>query len=197
MSKNDKLDLTLHVEKTTCYALIGLIKKVDKNRKRPDTVILLYNGLVRSIVEYGQTVWDMHLVTITKEIESIQKQIVLFALRKTEKRDENYALIPYNERCAKLNLQSLERRRRINNEIFSIHDVIFDRINSPFLKNRIEFNSNHYSVRNNRPLIIKGKINHNFQFGDPLRIAIESFNNIFHKLRTNILQDRSGFRNLV
>lgn len=199
---DEKLNFDVHIEKTksTCSALIGLIIKMDKKRMKPETIILLYNALVRSIIEYGRIIWDRHLITVTQSIESIQKQIVLYALRDTEKRDCDYRLTKYDIRCKKLNLQSLERRRA-NNEIFYVHDIITERINAPFLINRLSFNQVQYGLRRNRPLAVTGKITNNIQFRDPLRRAVDAFNNIFehinHLLNSNIFIDRTRFRNVI
>lgn len=81
---DEKIDFNTHFEKavTRCTAIMGLIKKIDQNRMAPQTV-LLYNALVRSILEYGRIVWDRHSMKVTRELESIQKQMVIYALRKS------------------------------------------------------------------------------------------------------------------
>lgn len=122
--------------------------------------------------------------------------MVIYALRKTEKRDSNYKLSPYNIRCEKLNLQSLERRRA-NNEIFFIHKLILGLTRAPFLSNRIKFNENSFGLRNVRPLTIEGEIVNNLQYSDPLRIAANSFNNIFNKLNKDILLNQPRLRNMI
>lgn len=121
----------------------------------PETITLLYTSLIRSIIEYGRIIWFRHTITITKNIESIQKQFVIYALRNSEKRDENHKLRPYKTRCNIL--QSLERRRA-NNETFFIHKLILGKIRAPFLYDRIVINQNIHSLRNQRPLIVSGKI---------------------------------------
>jgi len=192
------LHFNIHFEQmeTRCYAIMGLIKKNDNNRMKPETIILLYNALVRSIIEYGRIIWDRHAITLTKRTESIQKQIVIYALRKTEKRDSNFKLLPYVQRCAKLNLQTLERRRS-NYEIYFIYDLIIERTNAPCLQNKMKHSTDKYELRNNRPLIIEGRIVNNIQYLDPLRIAAKAFNNIFKFINAKIMKDRKRFRNLI
>lgn len=76
---------------------------------------------------------------------------MIYALGFVFVRDENYRLPPYSFRCDVLNMQSLWRRR-INASVFLIYDLLFGKIVSNVLRERIIYTRQQYddSQRNLR-----------------------------------------------
>ena len=67
------------------------------------TFILLYKSLVRSHLEYGQSVWSPYLLKHIDLIEGVQ--------RRATKLIHNLKNLPYSERLKRLNLPTLVYRR--------------------------------------------------------------------------------------
>ena len=85
-------------------------------------------------------VWFTGFVTKVDAIESVQKRFVLYALRRSVRRDNNYILPSYQSRCKILNLETLIRRR-LNSSAFFVHDLLPGRIDS--LQLLVKFYINH------------------------------------------------------
>lgn len=75
--------------------------------------------------------WQPYYKVHSSRIESIQKQFVLFALRKLGWRNP-FDMPSYESRCKLINLAGLERRR-LNTSTFFIYDLLTGVINSPNL----------------------------------------------------------------
>lgn len=69
-------------------------------------------------------------------IESIQKQMVLFLNNDHTRRENNYSLSPYTERCMKFNLTTLTRRK-INSTVLFLHMIISGKLKSHLLRSNI------------------------------------------------------------
>lgn len=55
------------------YSLLGIIKRnfthIDK-----DTFLMLYKSMVRSQLEYANSVWNPHKIGLMEELERVQKR---------------------------------------------------------------------------------------------------------------------------
>ncbi len=142
---------------------------------------------MRSHLEYAFQVWQPHCVTKIANIESIQKKFVIYALRRTVKRDANFRLPPYNSRCETIGIETLARRR-INLSAFFIHDVLSKRIDAPELSSHVIIQRPNRSLRVNELLHIN---RHRTDYGmyEPLNHLCMIFNHFAQ------LYDRSISRN--
>jgi len=133
-----KLDFKAHIEYVTskAYAMLGFIKRICHEFRSVKALKSIYCAHVRSHLEYACTVWQPHCVTKIAEIESIQKKFVMYALRRTVRRDSNFRLPPYDSRCKTIGIESLARRR-INLSVFFIYDVLTNRIDAPHLSSHV------------------------------------------------------------
>ncbi len=105
-----------------------------------DTIKTIYQLLSRSILEFSAPVWSPAYLTHRNSIESVQKQMVLFLLGDDKRYlTQSYELPPYTDRCEKLGLTTLIRRR-IDATIMFIHTIITGKYKSPHLHSKITLN---------------------------------------------------------
>lgn len=145
-----KLNFNAHIEyiKKKAMLILGFVKRQCRLSFNTDVAVLLYNALVRSIVEFASCIWSPYNAVNRNSIESIQRQAIIFILRDNINRKENnYVLPPYLDRCNQLSLQSLSRRR-INSAILFIHKLIIGKFNSPQLRDQLNINSGIRTIRN-------------------------------------------------
>ena len=95
------------------YRMIGLIKRNFKSMDK-NTILLLYKSLVRSQLEYGNSVWSPHNKGIIKDLEKVQKRATKLIY---QCKDMNYS-----ERLQYLKLPTLLYRRHRGDmiEVFKI-----------------------------------------------------------------------------
>lgn len=102
---------------------------------------ILYQTLVRSLLEFAAPIWSPHYMVHKTQIESVQKQIVLFLLGDNNRNQTGlYALPPYIQRCDQIEFTTLARRR-INATVLFMHAVILGKFNSPHLRSLIKINT--------------------------------------------------------
>ena len=82
------------------------------------TFIKLYKALVRSTLEYGQSVWSPYLIGDIKKIESVQ--------RHATKQVNNLKDMSYPERLRKLNLPTL-RFRRLRGDMIELYKILHEK----------------------------------------------------------------------
>lgn len=136
---------------------------------------LLYGSLVRSDLKYANVIWPPYASTHKEQIESTQKQAVIFLHKDNINREENnYVLRPYRERCDELGLKSLNRRR-VNSAVIWMHQVISGRIDSPYLRNQLNLNSGRRTTRH--PEFVKIKFARTeYGLKSPFKNACRAFN---------------------
>ena len=83
--------------------LLGVIRRSFANMDT-DTFKLLYIGLVRSVLEYGQAAWSPYRIGEQKRLESVQ--------RRATKMVPSLKNLPYETRLRYLKLPSLAHRRK-------------------------------------------------------------------------------------
>lgn len=116
--------------------MLSFIKRFTYNFNDPYTLKTLYISYVRSLLEYCSVVWSPHLVTYEDRIESVQKQFVLFALRKLGW--STFPLPSYESRCMLINLDTLKKRREFAALAF-VNDITSNRINCSYLLQSLNF----------------------------------------------------------
>ena len=70
-------------------------------------------------MEYGSVVWNPYELGDIAQIESIQKQFLLYALRGLGWRTDTYSLPSYESRLKLINLETLEFRRFKTDVLFA------------------------------------------------------------------------------
>ena len=107
--------------------MLGIIKRHFINLNK-ETFLLLYKSLVRSHLEYANSVWYPYKVTLIEDIEKVQ--------RRATKLVHTCSKFSYVERLKFLNLPTLQFRRVRGDmiEVFKILNNIYDTNVSPTLK---------------------------------------------------------------
>lgn len=164
-----------YVQKKSMAAL-NFVKRQSK-RLDLDATKLLYTSLVRSNLEFACAVWSPYHAIHKNEIESVQRQMVIFLNndRQRQRDTGNYVLQPYLDRCAKFNLTTLIRRR-FNATAMFIYDVLSGRRNSPFLRSLLVINDDSRILRNADLIKLKSRFRTAHSFNSPFNRACRIFN---------------------
>lgn len=138
-------------------SMLSFIKRQCYGRFNVDTAKMLYSAVVRSHIEFASIIWAPHYDVHIQSLESVQRQFVLYANRDryVDENQDSYRLRPYVDRCAELNLKSL-LRRRTNAAVIFIHDVLTGKINSKFIRDRIDLNDTSRVLRKSSMIRLEG-----------------------------------------
>ena len=102
---DNQLSFKSHIANAAAKAnkVVGIIRR-SFNNLTEDLFVQLFKSLVRPILEYGHSVWNPHLKTLSQEVERVQRRAtgLLGSLKG----------LGYSDRLRKLELPSLEHRRR-------------------------------------------------------------------------------------
>lgn len=131
---DEKLAFNLHYDAIIAksFAMLGFIKRMCSNMHEPYAIKSLYNAFVRSRLEYASLIWQPHYRVHIQRIESIQKQFLLYALRKLPWQ-HRFILPQYESRCMLIDLRTLEHRRLIASltfmfEVWQNNDPIWEQL---------------------------------------------------------------------
>src|ERR1700743_1604393 len=91
-----KCTFAAHMEQSTNKARqsMGYIKKISNGQFGTRALKVLYTSYIRSKLEFGSVIWDPYQEVYSDDIESVQKQFVMYALGDTY-RVPPYRLLPY------------------------------------------------------------------------------------------------------
>lgn len=132
---DEKFTFNEHIDSIVAkaYSRLGFMKRICYSFDDPYCLRSIYMSLVRSILEYGSIVWNPGYASHSDRIESIQKQFVLYALRRLGWRRDNFVLPSYEDRCRLINLETLANRRN-NGSLFFMYDLLNGFLNAPDLR---------------------------------------------------------------
>lgn len=144
------MSFTDHIDSQIAKArsMLGFVFRFTFEFKDPHTLRIIYQSLVRSILEFASVIWSPFYKVHCKRIESIQKRFLIFALRQFNW-GPGFSLPSYESRCKLLDIDSLESRRNMSSLMF-MTDVITGRLDSPSIYNKLSFNINNKNLRNHR-----------------------------------------------
>ena len=118
---DEKLSFESHIIDIVRKAnqMMGLITRIFRDLC-PKVFIPLYKALVRSRLEYGQTIWAPHHLKDIRKLEAVQ--------RRATKRVVGLKLLTYSERLRKLQLPTLSYRRSRGDmiEMYKISHGIYE-----------------------------------------------------------------------
>lgn len=134
---DSKLTFIPHIETVIKKAsrMLGFVSRNIVGFRCSRTKILLYNSLVRSIVEYCSTVWRPHYATHKLRLERIQKRFLwhlAFSSGLAKKKKS------YEARLNHFKMLSLEKRRNITDSCF-LFKLLRSQIDCPLLLEKIKF----------------------------------------------------------
>ena len=124
---------------------LGFIAKIGRDFKDPHCLKALYCSLVRPILENASVVWTPYQLSWNLRLERVQKRFIRLALKDLPWRDP-VNLPPYPDRCRLLGLDTLERRRKIQQALF-VAKILNGEIDSPKLLSTINFRASQRMLR--------------------------------------------------
>jgi len=171
---NPKLKFSDHISSIVHKArgVLGFIRRWSKEFDDPDLTKTLFISLVRPILEYGSPVWSPQYAVHSDRIESVQKNFLLFAVRRLNW-DANRILPSYSSRLLLINLPSLANRRTMLGTVF-ICKLISGDVESPGLISRLNFSVPSRFTRNYIPFILI-YCRSNYELHDPYRVLCSDF----------------------
>ncbi|RYE14002.1 MAG: hypothetical protein EOP45_20310 [Sphingobacteriaceae bacterium] len=180
---DSKLTFVKHIQTVVASAkgALGFVKRTLKNKFTIESAKMLYFALVRSKLEFASVVWQPFHDIYVRNIESVQKDFVIWSLRAIYQRDENYVLPRYELRCDFLKIQTL-LRRRINDSIFFIYDLLLCNVKSSALRDKIVYTRQQYDadqrVLRSTELIRIETFRADYLHNQPFYVACRNFNKI-------------------
>lgn len=182
-----------HIEQMTikCRQLVGCIKHYSNGNFTKETQRILYLAYVRSRLEFASTIWNPAAQIYVDDIESIQKQFVIYLLE-NRANATSYRLAPYENRCKQLKFQSLEARRTVADavlafEVFKGH-ITDDLISSKFVHNVSAYN---FRISTSR-LLVEPRHSSEYLANQPIDRMIRLVNE--NKLIVMKYNDRNMFK---
>jgi hypothetical protein len=135
---DNKLTFVPHMENIVKRAsrILGFVIRSTKSFRRSATKILLYNSLVKSILEYCSVVWRPHYATHSLRLERIQKRFtrhLAFQARVMAKRS-----ISYQRKLQYFKMDSLEDRRTLLDATF-LYKLVNHKVDCPQLLTLLNF----------------------------------------------------------
>lgn len=168
--------------------MLGFIKRFGSNFNDPYTIKTLYVAYVRSILEYCSIVWSPFMKTHEERLESVQKQFLLYALRKLGW--TSFPLPSYESRCMLIDIQTLKKRREFAMVSF-VNDIVSHRIDSPNLLNSLNFYTPSRQLRNRNLFFINHRRTNYAKFS-PLNRMMSLYNQ--HCETIDLTMSRSNLR---
>lgn len=174
---DSKLSFDLHRSTmiTKANRQLGFISKISKDFRDPYCLKALYCSLVRPILESSSLVWTPYQLTWCLRIERVQKRFIRQALRHLPWRDP-VNLPPYADRCRLLNLDTLERRRKVLQATFVVK-LMNAEIDSPRLLSQLNFRAPSRSLRYSN-LMQLGTHRTSFGYYEPITGMLRTFSEV-------------------
>lgn len=132
-------------------SMLSFIKRFSYHFVDPYTIKTLFVTYVRSILEYCSVVWSPYQDVHSNRIESVQKQFLLYALRKLGW--NSFPLPCYESRCMLINIETLEKRREIAS-VTLVNDLVSQRISSENLLGKLNFYAPTRSLRTRKIFVL-------------------------------------------
>lgn len=136
------------------YGMLGFLKRVCKDFRNVAALKSVYFAHVKSHLEYTSVVWEPYYQNYDDKIESVQKKFLIYALRRSMRRDENYRLPSFVSRCESIGIESLSCRR-FNLSALYVSDVLTGGLDSSALRSKINVIQPVRILRNVQYLTIK------------------------------------------
>jgi exonuclease III len=178
---DDKLSFRAHYQYivTRANQLLGFIFRSTKCFRNPRTTLYLFNSLVRSILEYGSTIWSPHYKVHTDEIERVQKKCLRMLCYRIH--PGRSAITNYETRLSKFNVHKLETRREYFDFIY-LYKIIHAIIDVPDLISQINFNFRYSARRSNQTGLFALQVyKNNTSFYNPLVRMARQYNELSKK----------------
>ena len=172
--------------------MLGFLKRICKDFRNVEALKSVFFAHVRSHLEYASTVWSPYYQTHDDKIESIQKKFLIYALRRTVRRDSNYRLPPYAYRCDLVKIESLSRRR-LNLCALFVFDILRGRVKAPGLSTMLRVNEPPRPLRDEDYFLLD---HHKTNYGlfEPVTNMSRTFNLFAHLYDELVTRDQFRLR---
>lgn len=132
-----KLTFKPHIDSTVNKAsrMLGFVLRNSKIFRSVRAKILIYNSLVRSILEYGSVVWRPHYAVNSLHLERVQKRFLWhlsFSVGLAKK------IKSYDRRLAHFKITSLSKRRELLDMVF-LYKIVRYKVDCPQLLGNLSF----------------------------------------------------------
>lgn len=176
---DSRLNFNNHITalENVCYKILGFIFRITKDFQNINTIIRLFNTLIRTKLEYATEIWSPYYIYQKITIEKIQKKCLKICYFKKYKiKFEG----DYQELLEEFNALSMEKRRFIQQNMF-LYKIVNNIITDSKLLENLDFNVPTINLRNSITFRFKCPRT-NYQSNSPLvRIC-----NTFNKIRADI-----------
>ena len=164
-----------HVNYITSKAkrTLGFVKRHAKQFQDPYVTKAIYCALVRPTLEYCLVSWMPFTKLQIDEIESVQRQFLLFALLDL-RWNYPYMLPKYEDRLKLIHLDSLNKRRTIISSSF-MYKLLNGFIDVLILKDQLILNESRYSTRT-KSKYVQQKHSTNYGMNEPVTRLIKLYN---------------------
>lgn len=188
---DSKLSFIEHISIITrkAYQMLGFIFRCGKFFKKPESMISLYNSLVRSRLEYCSAVWNPIYDKHNDIIERVQRRFTRmyffkFRLQRLE----------YPDRLKHLKINSLKSRRLVNDEII-LYKIIHHRIDTK-LNQSLTYYTHGRQTRRDKPVFYTTNYSSNIVQNEPIHRMQDRHDEYF--FRTDIFNEPfESFKNSV
>ena len=121
---------------TKASKMLGFVLRNSKMFRNHNTKIILYNSLVRSILEYGSVVWRPHYATHCLRIERVQKRF-LYHLAFAHGRAKE--INSYSKKLTYFKMHTLNNRRDLL-DLMYLYKCLKGTNDNPDLISKLRFN---------------------------------------------------------
>ncbi|XP_055603912.1 uncharacterized protein LOC129752143 [Uranotaenia lowii] len=168
-----ELTFSKHIEKVVAKAnsMFGMVSRICHELDNPYTIVSIYTGLVRTVIEYAGIVWRPYYNIHNNRLERVQKKFLKYALRNLGWQAE---MPEYRVLCMLVGLETLETRRKSIDALF-LKDLICGRYYSPYLLSCISPYEGRSSLRSVRPFQLANR-NQNFARNEPMYRMMAFYN---------------------
>ena len=166
-----------HIEQITmkCRQLIGCIKHHSNGNFTLETQRILYLAYVRSRLEFASVIWNPSSAIYRDDIESIQKQFVLYLLD-SRRNSTSYRLAPYDDRCKQVKLQRLDTRRTVADAVLA-YNIYTHNINEDLISSKFIVNQSIYDLRDSTMnLLVEPRYSSHYLSHQPIARLIRLIN---------------------
>ena len=119
---DSELSFTHHCKEkiSTAYSFLGIIKR-NFVYLQEDAFVMLYKSLVRSHLEYANSVWNPYRHGLIKDLEKVQMRATKLVI--------SIKHLKYNERLKKLKLPTL-KYRRLRGDMIEVYKILHNKYDS-------------------------------------------------------------------